>query len=133
MRSTAGVVSTLEDARTDRAVTETIGQVRIDSKGAVARTEFSSSTGGYTAGGVFPAVPDDGDAIAANPNVAWVASVSGDAIEQAYPQLGVLVSVTVTGRNGLGPFGGTGHEDRAEGHDVHGHAHGQRVPRRRSV
>ena len=49
-------VSALEDPRTDRAVAETAGQVRIDAKGAVARTEFSSSTGGYTAGGMFPAV-----------------------------------------------------------------------------
>ena len=106
VRSIAGAVSLLEDARTDRAVMETSGQVRIDSKGAVARTEFSSSTGGYTAGGVFPAVPDDGDAIAANPNAGWVASVSGTAIEQAYPQLGSLVSVSVKSRNGLGPFGG---------------------------
>ena len=99
-------VSALEDPRTDRAVAETSGQVRIDAKGAVARTEFSSSTGGYTAGGVFPAVSDEGDALAANPNAAWVASVSGDAIVQAYPQLGVLQSVTVTNRNGLGAFGG---------------------------
>ena len=106
VRSVAGVVSALEDPRTDRAVAETSGQVRIDAKGAVARTEFSSSTGGYTAGGVFPAVSDEGDALAANPNAAWVASVSGDAIVQAYPQLGVLQSVTVTNRNGLGAFGG---------------------------
>ena len=106
VRSTAGIVSVLEDPRTDRAVTETSGQVRIDSRGAVARTEFSASTGGFTAGGVFPAVVDDGDAIGGNPNSGWVASVSGDAIQQAYPQLGGLVSVNVSARNGLGPFGG---------------------------
>ena len=39
VRSVAGVVSALEDPRTDRAVAETSGQVRIDAKGAVARTD----------------------------------------------------------------------------------------------
>src|SRR4029077_5643512 len=65
-----------------------------------------SSTGGYTAGGVFPAVPDDGDSIAAKPNANWVASVGGDAVSKAYPQLGSLVSISVVARNGFGPFGG---------------------------
>ncbi len=106
VRNPAGVLTPLEDPRTDRAVADTAGQIRIDAKGAVARTEFSSSTGGYTAGGVFPAVIDEGDAIAPNPNAAWVASVSGDAVIKAYPQLGTLVSITVVARNGLGPFGG---------------------------
>ena len=90
VRTAAGVLSPLEDPRTDRAVADTRGQVRIDAKGAVARTEFSSSTGGYTAGGTFPAVVDEGDALAQNPNAAWVASVSGDAVIKAYPQLGAL-------------------------------------------
>ena len=106
VRNPGGVLSSLEDPRTDRAVTETSGQVRLDSKGVVARTEFSSSTGGYTAGGMFPAVPDDGDSIAANPNANWVASVGGDAVSKAYPQLGSLVSISVVARNGFGPFGG---------------------------
>ncbi len=106
VRNPAGVLSSLEDPRTDRAIAETAGEVRIDGKGSVARTEFSSSTGGYTAGGVFPAVPDDGDSVAANPNAAWVASVGGDAVVKAYPQIGSLEGIAVVSRNGLGPFGG---------------------------
>ena len=106
VRNAGGALSSVEDPRTDRAVTETAGQVRLDAKGALARTEFSSSTGGYTAGGAFPAVPDDGDSVAANPNANWVASVGGDAVSKAYPQLGNLVSISVVTRNGFGPFGG---------------------------
>ncbi|HEX6381569.1 MAG TPA: SpoIID/LytB domain-containing protein, partial [Acidimicrobiia bacterium] len=54
----------LEAATTNQAVDDTRGQIRLMvSDGSVARTEFSSSTGGYTAGGVFPAVPDEGDAV----------------------------------------------------------------------
>ena len=56
----------IEDSRTDRAVAETAGEVRLLG-GAVARTEFSSSTGGHSAGGVFPAVLDEGDAVAQQP------------------------------------------------------------------
>ncbi|MCA1691515.1 MAG: SpoIID/LytB domain-containing protein [Actinobacteria bacterium] len=95
----------LEDPRTNQAVDETNGQVRI-LNGAVARTEFSSSTGGYTAGGVFPAVVDEGDAIASNPHHSWHASVPVSRIESNYSQIGTLNAVRVTRRNGLGDFGG---------------------------
>ena len=106
VRPAGGAISLLEDARTDKAIAATAGQVRLDSKGAVARTEFSSSTGGYTAGGAFPAVPDEGDAVSMNPNVGWTASVGSDAALAAFPQLGALTGIEVVGRNGLGPFGG---------------------------
>ena len=62
----------LEDPRTDLAIAETANEIRVVPKtGKPVRTEFSASTGGYTAGGDFPAVPDEGDAIAANPNHSW--------------------------------------------------------------
>src|SRR6266851_4200029 len=91
----------------DSAVASTAGQVmRMVSSGAVARTEFSSSTGGYTAGGTFPAVPDDGDATPSNPYHTWTATISVPAIQAAYPQIGSLQSIAVTQRNGLGDLGG---------------------------
>jgi hypothetical protein len=96
----------MEDARTDQAIAATAGQVRLDAKGGVARTEFSSSTGGHTAGGTFPAVPDEGDSVSMNPNAGWTASVGSDAVLKAYPQLGTLTAIEVVARNGLGPFGG---------------------------
>jgi SpoIID/LytB domain protein len=72
----------------------------------IALTEFSSSTGGYTAGGAFPAVPDLGDATPSNPNHTWTASVATAQIQAAFPAVGALESVSITGRNGLGDLGG---------------------------
>jgi len=104
---------TAEFASTDQAVTSTAGEIRVFSAGGggpagtVAWTEYSSSTGGYTAGGVFPAVPDTGDATASNPNHTWNATVPATTIESAFGTgLGRLTSVQVTGRNGFGDLGG---------------------------
>jgi SpoIID/LytB domain protein len=72
----------------------------------IALTEFSSSTGGYSAGGTFPAVPDLGDATPSNPNHVWTAALTPAQIQGAFPSVGTLESVTVTGRNGLGDLGG---------------------------
>ena len=92
------------------AVTDTAGQVMELPGGQVADTEYSASTGGYTQGNQFPAVPDDGDAVcvpgACNPNHDWTAQVPVSSIEAAWPQLGTLVTITVTARTGLGAFGG---------------------------
>ena len=100
-------------ANSDQAVAQTAGETRVftssgtGTAGSVARTEFSSSTGGYTAGGTFPAVPDDGDATTYNPNHTWTDTVPSAAVEQAYGAgKGTLVSVQVTGRTGLGDLGG---------------------------
>lgn len=92
-------------ARTDAAIAATAGQVRLYGDGSVARTEFSSSTGGHTAGGDFPAVVDDGDSIAANPNHTWSTTVSAATIEARY-DLGRLQEMAVVERNGLGADGG---------------------------
>lgn len=107
---------TLEAASTNAAVDATNGQVRrFDSTNAIASTEFSSSTGGWTAGGTFPAVVDDGDSVSSNPNHYWNASVTVGSIEAAWPSVGSLVSVIVTKRNGLGDWGGRATEVRVEG------------------
>jgi SpoIID/LytB domain protein len=96
-----------ETGPTNEAVNATVGQVRRHkSNNAVASTEFSSSTGGWTAGGTFPAVEDLGDSIASNPNHTWTAKVPVSAVQAAYPEIGTLLAVSVTKRNGLGDFGG---------------------------
>jgi SpoIID/LytB domain protein len=95
----------IEQASTNAAVAATSGQVRILG-GAVAHTEFSSSTGGYSAGGTFPAVVDDGDADASNPNHTWNASIPVTSIQNTYPSIGTLQSIEVTKRNGFGEWGG---------------------------
>ncbi|MBW3615083.1 MAG: hypothetical protein KY439_07220 [Actinobacteria bacterium] len=94
----------LEDGRTDRAIAETAGEVRV-LNGAVARTEFSSSTGGFSAGGTFPVVVDEGDDIASNPNHTWTASIPVGTIEAKYGR-GTLSTVQVLQRNGIGAEGG---------------------------
>jgi hypothetical protein len=71
----------------------------------VARTEFSSSTGGYTAGGDFPAVIDAGDSTSLNPNRTWTATVEVAPIESRFGR-GRLLAIVVVGRNGLGADGG---------------------------
>ena len=98
--------TSLEDARTDRAIAETAGEIRVNPKnGAVIRTEFSASTGGFTAGGEFPAVPDAGDAIEANPNRSWERRLAGTSVGKS-AKLGSLVEAKVSARDGWGPDGG---------------------------
>ena len=99
-----------ETSLADAAVTDTAGTAVLLPSGAPATTQYSSSTGGYTAPGTFAAVPDDGDAVciqsACNSHHTWQAQIPVSAVQAAYPQIGTLESVTVTSRNGLGDFGG---------------------------
>ncbi len=93
------------------AAFDTAGEVMMESgTSTVATTEYSASSGGYSTGAQFPAVPDDGDAVcvtgACNPHHDWSVSVPVSTIETAYPQVGTLSSLVVTARNGLGDFGG---------------------------
>lgn len=94
-----------EKASTNAAIDATAGQVRM-SGGAIARTEFSASTGGHTAGGTFPAVVDAGDATAGNPHHNWSVTLQATQIEQAFPQIGDFQSMQILERNGLGADGG---------------------------
>ena len=91
-------------------MTDTAGGVREFPGGAVASTQYSASTGGYTAPGTFPAVVDSGDSVcvpgACNPNHIWSASIPVPTLEAAWPQLGTLEAIEVTARNGLGEWGG---------------------------
>ncbi|WP_250442494.1 DUF4214 domain-containing protein [Actinotalea sp. C106] len=101
-----GARQSLEETNTNRAVDDTRGQVRVlPGSTAPLRTEFSSSTGGWTAGGAFPAVRDDGDSVAQNPNHTWTLSVPLSTVGSALG-MGTIRSLTVTARNGLGADGG---------------------------
>lgn len=97
-------------ARTDAAILATQGVIRLfTSNGAVARTEFSASTGGYTidavALGGFPAVVDAGDATAKNPHRAWEKLVNLTSWVAAQKK-GALLSIDEIERTGNGPDGG---------------------------
>ena len=100
-------------AHSNGAVTETGNEVlecgsdtSCGSPTTVAYTEYSSSTGGWTAGGAFPAVVDSGDATSSNPDHSWSASVSTASVQAAFRAVGTLQSITVTSRNGDGDLGG---------------------------
>ena len=103
-----------ETGMTDTATTDTGGAtsalaVQLPG-GAPALTQYSSSTGGYTAGGTFAAVVDAGDSVcisgACNPYHAYTVNIPVSAITAKFPQIGSLVSVVVSQRNGLGDYGG---------------------------
>ncbi len=99
-----------ENPLTDEAISDTAGEVLENGQGAIANTEFSASTGGYTSGGSFPAVPDAGDSVcvpsACNPNHTWQASIPVSQVEATWPSIGTLVAISVTSRDGNGDFGG---------------------------
>jgi peptidoglycan hydrolase-like amidase len=108
----------LEDNRTNAAIGGTLGEVRVWPDGSgIARTEYSASTGGYTAGGRFPAVPDWGDEpqFQGNPNFSWQHESSLETVQRTYPQVGRVTGVEVTGRNGIGEWGGRATEVRITG------------------
>ena len=91
----------LEDPRTDLAIAETAGVVIRNRNGGVVRTEFSSSNGGRTAGGSFTAQADPGDLASNSSLMVWTRSVSAAQLQQRYPQIGTLTSVS-TAHDGLG-------------------------------
>ena len=98
--------SVLESANTDRAVAETSGVVIRNPKGNIVRTEFSSSNGGRTAGGEFPALVDEGDIASNSSLMVWTRTFSAAQIVAKYPQIGTLASVTTTNDGLGGDWGG---------------------------
>ncbi|MBT0567594.1 SpoIID/LytB domain-containing protein [Williamsia sp. CHRR-6] len=100
-----------EDPRTNAAADATAGVIRTVN-GAPAFTEFSSSTGGYTAGINFPAVIDDGDI--ESPNHDWTATVGAGSIASAFG-VGSLRSIEVIEANGLGAENGRATKVRISG------------------
>ncbi|HTT87577.1 MAG TPA: SpoIID/LytB domain-containing protein, partial [Acidimicrobiales bacterium] len=99
-----------ENSLTDLATTDTAGVAVLSPAGAPTLTQYSASTGGYSAPGTFAAVVDAGDSVcvtgACNPYHAYAVQIPVSAIVAKFPQLGTLVSVGVPQRNGLGDFGG---------------------------
>ena len=91
----------IEDARTDRAIAETAGYVVKDSRNTITRTEFTSSNGGRTAGGTFPAKIDNGDITADAALQNWTRFISAAQLQAMYPTIGVFLNLTTT-HDGLG-------------------------------
>ncbi len=102
-RETSQGFEATRETRTDTAIANTAGIVRLRG-GSAARTEFSSSTGGYTLEGSFPAVKDDGDDTANNPHHNWTATADLRPLVNEHDK-GVLTEINVA-RTGLGADGG---------------------------
>ena len=101
--SVNGEIIALEHPLTDQAIVETAGVVIMQPNGKPARTEFTSSNGGRTAGGTFPAQVDLGD-LASDPVnnlLVWTRIISAAQLMAKYPQIGTLTSV-ITTHDGLG-------------------------------
>jgi SpoIID/LytB domain protein len=94
----------IEDPRTTDAVTVTDGLALL-SGGKPVYAEFGASSGGYTAGGQFPPVPDAGDAVPGNPYHNWTRTVDASGLGPDYG-IGTLTNITVTARDGRGADGG---------------------------
>ena len=100
----SGWQSSNEDTRSDSAIAATAGLVRMFGD-EIARTEFSSSTGGHTITGVFPGVPDDGDDVYNNPVARWSETLTLADVLAAYNINDLYEAVVVT-RDGNGDDGG---------------------------
>jgi SpoIID/LytB domain protein len=90
-----------------QATADTAGQVLV-AGGSVVSAMYSASSGGYTSdAGAFPAVVDEGDQYSPLPDRHdWTATLKVSTVEAAFPQIGSLQLLNVTGRNGLGVGGG---------------------------
>lgn len=78
-------------------------------QGAPAFTQFSASSGGWTAAGntaYLPAKRDKYDNFPGNPVHSWAVKVSTTSLEKAHPEIGRLIDVRVTRRDGHGMWNG---------------------------
>ncbi|WP_380167448.1 SpoIID/LytB domain-containing protein [Jannaschia sp. R86511] len=115
LTSAGGSVTAYESTRVRAAVDATAERV-LQVGTTVVRTEFSSSNGGWTAGGDGPSRADDFDGRdPRNANHRWTQTVPAATVERAWPRIGDLRSMRVLRDEGAGPFGGRVAELRVVG------------------
>jgi SpoIID/LytB domain protein len=98
-----------EAAKATKAIQHTAGEVIVDHDGHAILSQYSSADGGWsTSGGVpyLPAQHDPYDGLVPNTAHAWTSSVSAGSLESAYPAVGNLTGIVITGRDGNGLWGG---------------------------
>ena len=92
----------------DQAISDTRRQILL-AGGRPAFTQFGSSSGGWTSAGsvaYLPAQKDPYDGWSGNPVHTWSVGLSDTALERAFPKVGNLRRIAVTGRDGNGDWGG---------------------------
>lgn len=99
----------VEAAPTTAAVKATAGKTVVGPNGHPIFAQFGSGNGGWTVDGGFsylPAQHDPYDGLIPNSAHSWSATLSAAAVETAYPAIGALKDLVVTGRDGNGIWGG---------------------------
>nr|WP_275426160.1 SpoIID/LytB domain-containing protein [Nocardioides gilvus] len=97
-----------ENPLSDAAIKATSREI-LTYQGKPAFTQFSSSSGGWTAPGSMPylvAKEDPYDDWPGNTVHSWKYETTAAKLEKVWPQLGDLERITVTKRNGHGDWGG---------------------------
>ena len=92
-----------ETTNTNNAIKATAGKI-LTYNNVPAFTQFSSSSGGYSALGSQPYLKAKTDAY--DPALVWTKSVSASTLEKKYTTIGTLKSLTITKRAGGGDWGG---------------------------
>ena len=98
-----------ESAKTDKAVHDTAGEVIVDASGAAIFAQYTSSNGGWTVSGgqaYLPAKRDPYDGAVRNGSHSWSAKISAASLAAAYPSVGTVRQLVITGRDGHGSWGG---------------------------
>ncbi|HWC34826.1 MAG TPA: SpoIID/LytB domain-containing protein [Mycobacteriales bacterium] len=98
-----------ETPKTDAAIHDTAGEVIVDGTGAAIFAQYFSADGGWTVSGGQPYLPakhDPYDGEVPNSSHLWSTTVSADAIASAYPSVGTVQQLVITGRDGHGAWGG---------------------------
>lgn len=97
-----------EHPASDAAVAATAGRLLVHA-GTPVFAQFGSANGGWTVRGSRPylrAFEDPYDGVVSGSPHTWRSSLSAAGVAAAYPRVGRPASVTVTARDGRGPWGG---------------------------
>ena len=100
----------VEDRRTTEAIEATAGEVIVDSTGHAIFAQYASADGGWTVSGGESLPPGEGRPVRRRgaqhrPRLDEV-GVGCSTIAAAYPKLGTLSDIEITGRDGHGAWGG---------------------------
>jgi SpoIID/LytB domain protein len=99
----------IETDRTTHAIAATAGEVIVDHARSVVLAQYSASDGGWTVSGgtnYLPSKADPYDGMVPNSAHAWTRLVTAARLASAFPAVGTLTGIVVTGRDGDGSWGG---------------------------